>query len=227
MRMVSVGREAMISPIDVVIGEDQAILRDGLRLMLESQEGEFRIVAEAENGKDVLQHAIALRPHLILLDIRMPCFNGTEVLADIKRRSPGSKVIVLTQYDTEEYVRTALEAGADGYFVKNDGRQALLDAIHQVLSGDSYLSPCIQKLVVDGYRSGTSKVTEEPSIDRLSKQERAIVKLIGEGKRNKEIAELLSLSERTIEKYRSRTLKKLGLSSTSEMIKYALEHGLV
>jgi DNA-binding NarL/FixJ family response regulator len=216
----------MISPIDVVVAEDQAILRDGLRLMLESHGSEFRIVAEAENGKDVLQQAITLRPHLILLDIRMPCSNGTEVLADIKRRSPGTKVIVLTQYDTAEYVRIALEAGADGYFVKNDGRQALLDAIHQVLSGESYLSPRIQKLVVDGYRSGTPKLTEEPSIDRLSKQERAIIKLVAEGTRNKDIAEFLSLSERTIEKYRSRILTKLSLSSTSELIRYALGHGL-
>jgi DNA-binding NarL/FixJ family response regulator len=216
----------MISPVQVVLAEDQVILRDGLRLMLESQGRDFRVVAEAENGKEALQQASTLKPDLLLLDIGMPCFNGTEVLADIKRRSPGTKVLMITQYDTEEYIRTALEAGADGYFVKNDGRQALLEAIRKVLGGERYLSPCIQKLIVEGYCSGTSRLSEELSIDRLSKQERAILKLVAEGKRNKEIAEALSLSERTIEKYRSHLLKKLKLSRTSELIKYALAHRL-
>jgi DNA-binding NarL/FixJ family response regulator len=217
----------MISPVQVVLAEDQAIVRDGLRLMLESSESHFSIVAEAENGKDALQQASTLKPDLILLDIGMPYFNGTEVLPEIKRRSPGTKVLMITQYDTEEYVRTALEAGADGYFIKNDGRQALLDAIRKVLSGEIYLSPRIQKLLNEGYCSSAPKLSKNPSIDKLSRQERTVIKLVAEGKRNKEIAELLSLSERTVEKYRSRILKKLALSNTLELMKYALEHHLV
>lgn len=217
----------MISPVQVVLAEDQAILRDGLRLMLESQGSDFRLVAEADHGKDALQKASTLKPDLMLLDIGMPFFNGTEVLPEIKRRSPGTKVLMITQYDTEEYVRTALEAGADGYFIKNDGRQALLDAIQKVLSGELYLSPRIQKLVNEGYRFSGPKATERASIDKLTRQERAIIKRVAEGKRNKAIAESLSLSERTIEKYRSRILKKLGLATPLELIKYALDHNLV
>jgi len=216
----------MISPVQVMLADDQAILRDGLRLMLESQGRDFSVVAEADNGKDALQQASTLKPNLLLLDIGMPHFNGTEIVAEIKRRSPGTKVLMITQYDTEEYVRTALEAGADGYFIKNEGRQALLDAIRKVLSGELYLSPRIQKLVNEGYRSSAAKRMRMPSIDQLSRQERAILKLVAEGKRNKEIAEHLSLSERTIEKYRSRILKKLSLSSTLELMKYAFEHNL-
>jgi DNA-binding NarL/FixJ family response regulator len=216
----------MISPVHVVLAEDQAILRDGLRLMLEAAGKDFSVVAEADNGKDALQKASALKPDLLLLDIGMPCVNGTEVLAEIKRRSPGTKVLMITQYDSEEYVRTALEAGADGYFIKNEGRQALLEAIRKVLRGELYLSPRIQTLVNEGYRSSATQSRRTPSIDQLSRQERAILKLVAEGKRNKEIAEHLSLSERTIEKYRSHLLAKLHLSRTSELIKYALEHGL-
>lgn len=216
----------MISPVHVVLAEDQAILRDGLRLMLESSGKSFSVVAEADNGKDALQQASTLKPDLLLLDIGLPYFNGTEVLAEIKRRAPGTKVLMITQYDSEEYVRTALDAGADGYFIKNDGRQALLEAIQTVLSGELYLSPRIQKLVVERYRFKESKATQRPSIDQLSRQERAILKLVAAGKRNKEIAEHLSLSERTIEKYRAQLLKKLHLSRTSDLIKYALQHGI-
>ena len=216
----------MMRPVQVVLAEDQAIVRDGLRLVLESEGRDFSVVAEADNGKDALEKTSKLKPHLILLDIGMPDFNGTEVLPEIKRRSPGTKVLMITIYDTEEHVRTALEAGADGYFIKTDGRKALLEAISKVLSGELYLSPRIQKLLNEGYRSGTSKPTGTTSIDKLSRRERAIIKLVAEGKRNREIAESLSLSERTIEKYRSDILKKLNLSRTSELIKYALKHGI-
>jgi DNA-binding NarL/FixJ family response regulator len=216
----------MLSPVQVVLAEDQAILRDGLRLMLESQGDEFNIMAEAEDGREALEKASTLKPDLLLLDIRMPHANGIDVLADIKRRSPATKVIICSQYDTEAYVRTALEAGADGYFVKNSGRQALFDAIHKVMTGELYLSPSIQKRVVEGYRSSKARPVEESATGALSKRERTVVKLVAEGRKNREIAEHLSVSERSIEKYRARILKKLGLSGTPELIKYALEDDL-
>ncbi len=216
----------MMQPVQVLLAEEQAILRDGLRLMPESQGDEFNVMAEAEDGRDALQKAGKLKPDLLLLDIRMPYANGTDVLGDIKRRSPGTKVIICSQYDTETYVRTALEAGADGYFVKNGGRQALFDAIRKVMAGELYLSPGIQKRVVEGYRSAKSRSAEEPSTSGLSKRERTVVKLVAEGKKNREIAKHLSVSERSIEKYRARILKKLGLSGTPELIKYALEDNL-
>ncbi len=216
----------MMQPVQVLLAEDQAILRDGLRLMLESQGDEFNVMAEVEDGRDALQKASTLKPDLLLLDIRMPHANGTDVLGDIKRRSPGTKVIICSQYDTETYLRTALEAGADGYFVKNGGQQALFDAIHKVMAGELYLSPCIQKRVVEGYRSAKRRSAGKPATHSLSKHERTVVKLVAEGKKNREIADYLSLNERTVEKYRSRILKKLGLSGTPELIKYALEHDL-
>jgi DNA-binding NarL/FixJ family response regulator len=217
----------MVPPVQVLLAEYQAIVRDGLRLMLESEGNEFNVMAEAEDGREALQKASTLKPDLMLLDIRMPHANGTDVLGDIKRRSPGTKVIICSQYDTETYVHTALEAGADGYFVNNGGRLALFDAIRKVMAGEPYLSPGIQKRVLEGYRSAKSRPTAEPTVDGLSKRERAITKLVAEGKRNREIAEYLSLNERTIEKHRCRILKKLGLSGTPELIKYALEHDLV
>ncbi len=211
----------------ILVAEDHAILRDGLRSLFASQGGEFEVVGEADNGQDALRQVSLLKPDLVLLDIKMPHSNGTDVLSDIKRRSPQTKVIMFTQYQSEEYVRSAMEAGANGYFVKSEGLTALLNAMRNVLEGGLYLSAHIAPFIVEGYLASASKNPQKPPWETLSKQERAIIKLIAEGHKNQAIADYLSLSRRTVEKYRSQLMKKLNLSSTSALISYAKEHDLV
>jgi DNA-binding NarL/FixJ family response regulator len=157
----------------------------------------------------------------------MPKSNGTEAVRDIKRRYPAIKVLVLTVHKTEEYVHAALEAGADGYVLKDDSEEELMDAVNSLRSGKAYLSPGVCANVVRGYlgQLGTSDFT--PSWEILTHRERQVLKLVAEGYRNKDIAQYLSISLKTVEKHRSNLMKKLDLHHTSGVTAYAIEHGLI
>lgn len=210
----------------VVIAEDHTILREGLRALL-SLEPDLQIVAEAENGRQAIQAANLHKPSLILIDITMPLTNGTEAIRRIKRRYPEMKVIVLTIHKTEEYIRAALEAGADGYVLKDDPSAELLHAIRNVFKDRKYLSPGISNRVVLGYLAGSSQSSSLTSLGRLTEREREILKLIAEGKKNREIAAYLSVSLKTVEKHRSNLMKKLDLHSGPALTAYAFENGLL
>lgn len=210
--------------------EDHAILRDGLRLLLQ-QTGGFEIVAEADNGRDAVALAIKHRPALILTDISMPGINGTEMIPLIRSRLPDAKIIVLTMHRTEEYVRASLAAGANGYVLKEDSQVELLRAIEQVFSGQTYLSSGICGQVVSGFlnnRQTSAAATDEPvSWDLMTLREREVLKLVAEGKRNKEIATYLSISIKTVEKHRASVMRKLGASNVSELTAFAIRKGLI
>lgn len=210
----------------VVIAEDHTILREGLRALL-SSEPDLQIVAEAGNGREAIQAANLHKPRLILIDITMPLTNGTEAIRRIKRRYPEIKVIVLTVHKTEEYIRAALEAGADGYVLKDDPSSELLHAIRNVFKDRKYLSPGISNRVVTGYLAGSAHSPSLTSLGRLTEREREILKLIAEGKKNKDIAAYLSVSLKTVEKHRSNLMKKLDLHSGPALTAYAFENGLI
>jgi DNA-binding NarL/FixJ family response regulator len=213
--------------INIVVAEDHTILREGLRALLEA-ETDFNVVGEAVNGKEALHCVATLKPDLVLMDLSMPNTNGTEAIRNIKRRFPDTKIITLTVHKTEEYVRAALQAGASGYMLKDDNKSELCNAIRSVLNGKTFLSPSVCGNVVSGFLGGvTNSLNSASSWESLTHREREVIKLIAEGLRNKEIAEYLSVSHKTIEKHRSNLMKKLNLHSAAAITTYAINNGLL
>jgi DNA-binding NarL/FixJ family response regulator len=180
----------------IVIAEDHTILREGLRALLSSNP-EFDVVGEAEDGREAIRCVEKLKPHLILTDLSMPKMNGMDAIREIKRRSRETKVLVLTVHKTEEYILATLQAGADGYLLKDSTHAELLAAVKHVLSGKHYISPGISDKVLDGYLEGRKSLKTRTSWETLTQREREILKLIAEGYKNKEIADdLVSVSRR-------------------------------
>lgn len=210
----------------IVIAEDHTILREGLRSLL-STNPDFEVVGEAEDGREAIRCVEKLTPDLILMDLSMPRTSGMDAIREIKRLSPGTKVLALTVHKAEEYVLAALESGADGYVLKDATHSELKVAIENVLSGKPYLSPGISEKVITGYLQG--RKTEKPcsSWDTLTQRERQVLKLIAEGYKNKEIADYLCISVKTVEKHRANLMKKLDLHSASALTAFAVEKGLI
>jgi DNA-binding NarL/FixJ family response regulator len=210
----------------VVVVEDHAILREGLRSLLSSTK-EFDIVGEAGDGSEAIRRIEELKPDLVLTDLSMPTMNGMDVIENIKKQSPKTKVIALTVHRGEEYVLATLKAGADGYVLKEATYPELMMAIRSVLKGKHYLSPEISGKLIEGYLEGRKSATIQSVWETLTKRERGILKLIGEGHKNKDIAEQLYISVNTVEKHRSNIMEKLNLHSTAALVAYAIEKGLV
>ncbi|MGH8613186.1 MAG: response regulator [Gammaproteobacteria bacterium] len=209
----------------LLIADDHQILCDGLRALLLS-DPQLEVVGQVGNGHEALRSVATLNVDIVIMDLSMPRTNGVEAIAKIKRRFPETKIIVLTFHKAEEYVRAALDAGATGYVLKDDGHDQLLVALRSILSGKTYLSPGICQEVVTGYLRGPRDEVGPQSWEILSRREREVVKLIAEGYRNKEIAQHLSLSPKTVEKHRASAMKKLGLHNTAGITAYAIQNGL-
>jgi two-component system response regulator NreC len=208
----------------ILIVEDHAIIREGLSSLL-STTGEFEIVGEAENGRKAVDLAERLRPDLILTDLSMPKMDGMDMIDTIKRQSPSTKIIALTVHRGEEYVLATLKAGADGYVLKEASYVELMMAVRSVLSGKHYLSPEISGKLIEGYLEGRKSGQPQSLLETLSKREREILKLIGEGYKNREIADMLFISVNTVEKHRSNIMEKLNVHSTASLIALAIEKG--
>ena len=215
----------MKSPTRILIADDHTILRAGIRSLLDKVSG-FQVVGEVSNGKDAVYQAGQLKPDLVLSDLSMPKTNGTEAIQHIKSRYPDIKVLVLTVHKTEEHVYAALKAGADGYLLKDDTSEELINAINNIIAGKIHLSPSICNDVVMGYLADANKEKTPSSIDLLTTREREIIKLIAEGYRNKDVAEYLSISLKTVEKHRSNMMKKLDLHSSSSITSFAIKNGI-
>jgi len=210
----------------IVIAEDHTILREGLRVLL-SSDPEFEVVGEAEDGRDAIRCVENLSPDLVLMDLSMPRMNGLEAIKEIKKRSPETKIITLTVHKTEEYILATLQAGADGYVLKDATHSELVIAIKNVLIGKRYLDSGISKKVIEGYLEGKRTLKTKSPWDTLTPREREILKLIAEGYKNKEIADYLFISLKTVEKHRSNLMKKLDLHSVAALTAFAIEKGLV
>ncbi len=215
----------MKSPYKIVIAEDHTILRQGLRALL-SFDPDFEVVGEAEDGRAAVRSVETLSPDLLLIDLSMPRMSGIEAITEIKKRSPATRIVVLTVHKGEEYVLSALRAGADGYILKDAGHDELMTAVKKVLEGKRYLSPDISEKVIGGYLEGRRALKAAPW-DTLTQREREILKLIAEGHKNKEIAEHLFISLKTVEKHRSNLMRKLDLHNTAALTAFAMEKGLI
>ncbi len=210
----------------VVIAEDHTILRDGLRAIL-CAGGEVEVVGEASDGKEAIRAVELHQPDVILLDLSMPRMNGLDAIREIKRASERTRVLVLTVHQAEEYVFAALQAGADGYVLKDSTSEELTTAVRRVLQGHRYLSPQISGRVIDGYLGGKPGEAPRTAFDDLTQREREVLKLVAEGYKNREIADYLCISPKTVEKHRASLMEKLDRRDVAGLTAYAIEKGLV
>jgi two-component system, NarL family, response regulator NreC len=211
--------------IRILLVDDHTILRDGIRLLLEA-EPDLIVVGEAEDGRTAVKLACQLKPDVVLMDIAMPLLNGLEATRQIKHDCPGAKVLILTMHENEEYIRQALANGAMGYILKDAAASELLNAIHAVHRGEAILSPAVTRLVVENYlRWGD--IQKDSSTNRLSPREREVLQLIAEGYSNKQIAEILCISIKTVQAHRMNLMSKLDLHDRAELIKYAIQRKII
>ncbi len=210
----------------IVIAEDHTILREGLRMLLSSNP-EFLVVGEAQDGLEAVKLSETFKPDLVLMDLSMPRMNGMGAIQEIKKQCPTTKILVLTVHKTEEYILATLKAGADGYVLKDATHSELMLAIECIFSGRSYLSPGISEKVIEGYLEGRKTIKSTTSWDTLTQREREILKMIAEGYKNKDIADYLCISAKTVEKHRANLMKKLDLHSASSLTAFAMEKGLI
>ena len=216
----------MNQKVRVVIVEDQTIIREGLRSLLSSAK-EFDVVGEAEDGRAAIRCIEKCKPDLVLTDLSMPRMNGTDMIETIKKQSPKTKVIALTVHQEEEYVLATLKAGVDGYLLKEASYPELLMAIRSVLKGNRYISPEISGKLISGYLEGRKSFKIDSLWETLTRREREILKLIAEGYKNKEIADYLCISAKTVETHRANLMRKLDLHNTAALVALATEKGLV
>jgi DNA-binding NarL/FixJ family response regulator len=210
--------------IRVLIADDHAILRDGIRSLLERQD-DIQIVGEASNGREALDLVGRVQPDIVLMDIAMPEMNGLEATRQIKDRYPQVKVLILTQHDDREYIEPVLKAGAAGYVLKRSGGREVVTAIYQVYEHGAFLEPSIARQVISGY-TRSEPAAKEP-LPALTERETEILRLTVLGKSNKEIAALLKISPKTVSVHRSNLMGKLDVRSDIELLRYAAQIGLV
>jgi len=210
----------------VLLGDDHAVLRQGLRKILEDRR-DWRVVAEAGNGRDAVRLALELTPDVAVLDIGMPLLNGIEATRQIVRRASSVRVLILSMHSDQAYVTQAVQAGARGYLLKESAGADLIEAIALVAAGKSYFSPAVALVVFDDYVRSLIDRGITDRYDSLSEREREVLQLVAEGRSSKQIADVLSISPATVETHRTHLLQKLGLRNTAEVVLFAARRGIV
>jgi DNA-binding NarL/FixJ family response regulator len=216
-----------LNTLRILLADDHALVRRGARGLLQSRPG-WRVVGEAANGREAVEKAIELKPDVAIVDISMPEFDGVEVARQIRAAVPETKVLVLTMHESDQMVKRALDAGAHGYVLKSDLTESLTKAVKAVSEGKRFLTPKVSEIVLDGFLKTRSQQQQgERAGARTTPREIEIIRLLAEGKTNKEIAAQLGITVRTVETHRSKIMLKLGLHSLAELIHYALRHGMI
>jgi DNA-binding NarL/FixJ family response regulator len=209
--------------VRVLIADDHGIVRSGLRLLLERQD-DIEVIGEAADGAEAREIAIRERPDLAILDVRMPKLTGLQVTREIKSQAPEVAVLILSMHDDERYLFEALKAGASGYVLKTQADTDLVEAIRAVERGEPFLTPSAQQaLIKDVLERGPETGSEEG----LTPREEEIVKLVAEAHTTRQIAEILHLSEKTVENHRGNAMRKLGMRDRVELVRYAIRRGLI
>jgi DNA-binding NarL/FixJ family response regulator len=211
--------------ISVFLADDHAIIRDGLRLILETQ-GDITVVGEAANGREAVHKIKELCPDIVIMDIVMPELNGIDATIQITETCPSTNVIILSVLDTSEYIFEALKAGAKGYILKESAGEEVVQAIRRVQSGHHYLSQEISEAVITDYIKRRGYNEEKSPLKSLSRREREILQLVVEGKSATEISDILFISPKTVETYKSRIMQKLNIKDLPSLVRYAIKHGI-
>jgi DNA-binding NarL/FixJ family response regulator len=213
-------------PIDVLLVDDHKIMRDGIKAILNRTE-DFRVTGEAESGPDAVQMARKLKPGIIIMDIGLPGLNGVETTVEILRHTPEAKVIILSMYDDENSVVSAIRSGAKGFVLKKASDSDLLDALRMVAKGGAYLSPQVSDRLLTRIQKGDLEAKPANSaLEGLSPRELQVLRLVADGKTSKEIAVLLDLGLQTVRSYRKTMMKKLGVNNVAGLTQLALAAGL-
>jgi len=211
--------------IRVLIAEDHTIVREGLKALLTATE-DLEVVGEVADGREAVDACARLRPDVVVMDLNMPKLNGVDATREIREKPDAPKVVILSMYDGEEYVRPAIRSGASGYLLKGSGLSDLVKAIRAVARGEAFFSPAIAMILLRDSRGEGSKAAPDPG-DGLTKREREVLTLVGEGKSSPEIAKFLGLSVKTIEGHRGRIMAKLEIHNVAGMVRQAIRLGLV
>lgn len=211
---------------NIILADDHQVLREALRMLLETQP-DFHVIAETGDGLNAARLVERHKPDVLIVDMMMPGLSGLEAARRTKRVSPSTRVIVLSMYDAESYVTESLQAGVAGYVLKKSSSQELIFAIRQALAGNLYLSPSLNERAIQAYLQRSQDARADDPFASLTGREREVFQLAAEGQSNPQIAERLSLSARTVEMHRANLMKKLGLKSQTELVKYAVKRGVI
>lgn len=215
-----------MNKINVFLADDHTIVRKGIKSILE-QSPDIQVVGEAEDGKSAIDEIEKIMPDIAVIDISMPLLNGIEVTRIIGKRNPEIKIIILSQYSSDEYVFEVLKAGARAYVLKKAAPEELIAAIHAVFNGHSYLSPEISKKVTDQLIKSKGLMVPPTKTVKLTPREREVLQLIAEGHKNRQIADILFVSIKTIESHRTKIMEKLDLHNAAEITRYAISQGII
>ena len=212
--------------IRVLLAEDHTLVRQGFRRILED-DARITVVGEASTGLAAVRQTKELKPQVVVMDLSMPELGGLEASAEILKELPNTKILILSMYSNDAYVLKAFEIGAKGYILKNAIEVDLTRAVIALAEGGAYMSPGVSNVVIESLRAGSFEDTSQDAYERLTLREREVLQLIAQGKSNKEIAVLLSISVNTVAVHRAHVMEALGLHRTAELVLYAVKRGLV
>lgn len=219
--------QALTQKITVLLADDHVIVRQGFRLLLEA-EPDITVVGEAETGRQAVEMTLKLMPDVVVMDIAMPQLNGLEATRQILGQFPSTKIVILSSYSDDEYVKQLTKAGASGYLLKQAAAPDLIKAIREAKKGNAFLSPAISKRLINHYREVLVQGGPvKRSTDVLSLREAEVLQLVAEGKANKQIAATLNLSTKTVETHRQRLMNKLRIHDVAGLTRYAISKGII
>ena len=212
--------------IRVLLADDHSVVRQGLRVWLE-RSGTVQVVGEASDGREAVTLTEKTNPDVVVMDIAMPLLNGIDAAAQITRRNPDTKVIILSMHADESYILRALAAGAKGYLLKESTETDVLPAVRSVRDGKPYFTPSIARVLLEDYMRMMKQNNVQDSYDLLTEREKEVLQLLAHGKQNKEVAQVLNLSPHTVDSHRTNLMQKLDLHNTAEIVLYAVRKGII
>jgi len=215
----------MMEKIRILLADDHQILREGLKYILDTQ-ADMKVIGEASDGRQAIKEAKRINPDVLIMDIAMPELNGIEAARQILALYPSIKIIILSMHYSTEHIYQALQAGAMGFVIKDSAGKELMQAVRAVYGGHRYLSEKVDEILIEDYVMQRRKIQPQSPLESLSPREREILQLVAEGKTSVAIADILFISPKTVETYRSRLMHKLGLKDTAGLVKFAIAQGL-